>query len=264
MSEEKNLLERLLDPGPAALWATAGWIIAQFWRRYRSRMAVLRWQVTHQHLAVSGEDALFGKIEVRYNGNPVQNLFFTTLDLQNQSNTDLANIDLNIVAQDGTTIYMAHGAVQGSANTLPFADPFASDLDHFISLPERDPNRARIGAALSIRRDFRVPILNRGGNVRIAMLVHARPGGQPFVNLACDAQSVRLQFQGPQNLTFGVEQKLAALTGLTIGVVIVAGLAAAHLSAAVTAFAAFAVGCVAAALGAVVVRGFRWFGRVIG
>ena len=264
MSEEKTLLERLLDPGPAALWASAGWMIAQFWRRYRARMVVLRWQAGHQPLAVSAQDALFGTIEVRYNGNPVHNLFFTTIDLQNQSNIDLADIDLNIVFQDGTIIYMAHGGVQGSANALPFADPFASDFDRFMKLPANDPNRSAIGAILTRRRDFRVPILNRGGVLKIVMLVQAIPGAQPFVNLACDAQGVRLQFQGPQKLLFGVEQNLATLTGLTIGFVIVAGIAAAHLGPAVTAFAAFAVGCVAAALGVVVVRGFRWFGRVIG
>ena len=264
VSDEKTLLERLLDPVPAVLWASAGWVVAQFWRRYRARMVVLRWQANHQHLAVSAQDALFGTIEVLYNGNQVHNLFFSTIDLQNQSNTDLANIDLNIVFQDGTTIYMAHGAVQGSANTLPFADPFASELDRFIKLPASDPNRPSIGAALTRRRDFRVPILNRGASLRIAMLVQALPGRQPFVNLACDARGVRLQFHGPQNLVFGVERNLAALTGLALGAAIVAGIAASPLGGAAAAFAAFAVGCVTAALGAAVVRGFRWVGRILG
>lgn len=258
------MFERLLDPIPAVVWSSAGWIVAQFWRRFRARMTILRWQAGHVPVAVSGQDAVFGTIEVLYNGNQVHNLFFTTIDLQNQSNTDLADIDLNIVFQDGTTIFMARGAVQGSANALPFADPFDRELDRFIKLSPTDPNRASLGVALALRRDFRVPVLNRGASLKISMLVQAPPGRQPFVSLACDAKGVRLLFQGPQNLVFGVERNLAVLTGISIGLAIVTGIIASPLSPIAAALAAFAVGLVVGILGAGVVRGFRWFIRTVG
>jgi hypothetical protein len=158
---------------------------------------------------------------------------------------------------------MAHGVVQGSANTLPFAEPFASEADRFMKLPADDPNRFAIAAGLLPRRDFRVPVLNRGASLRIVLLVQALPGRQPVVHLACDAQSVRLQFQGPQNLVFGVERKLSVLTGLLIGALMIAGIAMSPMPAPATAFAAFAVGCLTAALGAALVRGFRWFLRIL-
>src|SRR5262245_41563386 len=122
------ILGQLLATLPAAVWVAIGALFAHLWHRYRSRMTTLRWQAAHQPLGVSTQDALFGTIEVRYNGQPVHNLFFTTIDLQNQSNSDLKEIDLNLVFEDGTIIFMAHGAVQGSANMLPFAEPFNSEL----------------------------------------------------------------------------------------------------------------------------------------
>jgi hypothetical protein len=264
MSEGASLLQRLLDPLPAAVWAIAGWVLAQFWRRYRARIVVLTWEAQHQALAVSTQDARFGTIQVLYNGEQVHNLFFTRIAVQNQSNADLTDLDLNIVFNDGTTIFIAHGAVEGSANALPFAEPFASEADRFMKLPADDPNRPAIAAGLLRRRDFRVPVLNRRGSLTIGMLVQAPPGKQPFVHLASDSRGVRLQFQVPQHLIFGVERKLAALTGLLLGILIIAGLIISPMPAASAALAAFAVGCATAALGAGIVRGVRWLLRILG
>jgi hypothetical protein len=247
----------------AAVWAVAGWVFAQFWRRYRARTVVLTWQAHHEALAVSTQDARFGTIQVLYNGEQVDNLFFTRISVQNQSNTDLTDLDVNIVFNDGTTIFIAHGGVEGSVNALAFAEPFASEVDRFMKLPDDDPNRQAIASGLSQRRDFRVPVLNRGGSITIGMLVQTLPGEQPFVHLASDTRGLRLQFQVPQHLIFGVERKLAALTGLLLGVLIIAGLLISPMSAAAAAFTAFAVGCVTAALGAGIVRGGRWLLRIL-
>jgi hypothetical protein len=263
MGVNADAMQRLLDALPEAIWAAIGALLTHIWHRYRSRMTALRWQAAHLPLGVSAQDALFGTIEVRYNGQPVHNLFFTTIDLQNQSNADLKEVDLNLVFQDGTIIYMAHGEVHGSANMLPFAEPFNSDLNRFLGLQPQDPNRPALGAALSRRRDFRVPVLNRGASLRIAMLVEAQPGQRPFVNLACDHAGVKLLFQGPQDLLFGVQRGLAAVTGLTAALATVIILVASPINTTATAFIALALGSLTAAIGAGLIRSFRWFLRLL-
>lgn len=264
MSEEKTLLDRLIDPLPAALWTAAGAILAQLWRRYRERMVTLRWQALHQPIAISTQDALFGTVEVRYNGNPVQNLFFSTIDVQNESNSDLTNLDLNLVFNDGTVIYISHGAVQGSANMLPFAESFAADLDRFVGSQPDDPQRPLLAATLSRRRDYRVPSLNRGASLQIGMLVQAQPGRQPIIQLASDHSGLKLIFQGPRHLLFGVDQNIATLTGLLAGIVIIAAISATPLGRGAAMAVGFGVGCVTAVLGALLVRAFRWFHRLLG
>jgi len=48
-------------------------------------MNVLRWEATHNPIAIAAQDALFGKIEVLYNGYAVPNLFLTSIDVVNES-----------------------------------------------------------------------------------------------------------------------------------------------------------------------------------
>lgn len=263
METGTRFLERLWDPVAGPVWAAAGAILAHLWRRYRNRMVALRWQASHHSLATAAQDVVFGTIEVRYNGAVVQNLFLTTVDVQNESSRDLTDVNLNLVFQDGTTIYMAHGAVVGSANVLPFANPFAAELDRFLALPADDPAAGPLGAALSRRRDFCVPVLNRGVSVRIAMLVEASPGRQPFVQLSCDHPGLRLLFQPPRQLLFGVDQRHAALVGFLAGGILVVVVTAAELGPWSIATVAFLIGSLTAVLGAALVRATRWIARAL-
>jgi hypothetical protein len=95
------------------------------------------------------------------------------------------------------------------------------------------------------------------------MLVQALPGQQPFVHLASDTRGIHLRFQVPQHLIFGVERRLAALAGLLLGVLMTAGFIISPMPASAAGFAAFAVGCVTAVLGAAAVRGVRWLLRAL-
>jgi len=264
VSDEKTLWERMRDPLPAAVWAVAGAIVVHLWRRYRERMVTLRWQVSHQPLGFSSQDVLFGTIEIRYNGNPVHNLFFTLIEIQNDSNSDLTNVDLNFVFNDGSEIRMSHGAVQGSANMLPFAEPFETDLRRFLTLQQDDPPKAGLPGTLFRRRDYRVPTLNRGAVVRVGMLVQAQTGQQPFIQVASDHPGLRLVFQAPRSLVLGVNHNLAISIGILAGIAIISGLSVIPIGRAWVIAAAFAIGCFSALLGAGLVRTLRWLRRVFG
>jgi hypothetical protein len=206
---------------------------------------------------------LFGTIEVRYNSQEVQNLFFTTVDLQNLSTTDLRDLDLNLFFRDASVIFMAHGEVLGSANLLPFAEPFKSELDRLLKMQPGDPNAQQLASALQKRRDFRVPVLNRDSSVRIAMVVQALPGRRPFLSLATDHAGVKLVFQGPQDLVFGVPRNMAALAGLVAGAAIVGTLALSAFNPAGTAFIALALGALTAANGAGIIKILRWLTQLL-
>ena len=265
MSElEKSIAERLLDPIPAALWLGVGAILSHLWRRHQGRMVVLRWQALHQPLAVSAQDNLFGTIEVLYNRIPVQNLVITSIEVENESNRDLTNLELNVFFQDGTVIYMAHGGVQGSANALLFTDAFSSELARLSTLAEGDPARPRLLQYLKSRRDFRVPVLNRGAKLTIALLVEAPLGRQPIVRLASDFPAVKLILQGPRQLWYGVDRTLAGWVGLIIGVGVVVSVDRVLSASLLVTLLAFLVGCFVATIGAYAVRTFRWVFRLLG
>ena len=117
---------------------------------------------------------------------------------------------------------------------------------------------------LARRRSFRVPVFNRGASLRIAALVQAPLGSKSLIQLACDHPGLRLLFQPPRHLFFGVDRSLAALVGLLAGLVFVAALVVVPLQPVAVAFLAFAAGSLTAAIGAGVVRGVRWILRLLG
>jgi type IV secretory pathway TrbD component len=96
------------------------------------------------------------------------------------------------------------------------------------------------------------------------MLVQAQPGRQPIIQLASDHPGLRLVFQGPRPLLFGVDQNIATLTGLLAGIIIIAAISATPLGRGAAMAVGFGVGCVTAAVGAFLVRAFRWFRRLLG
>lgn len=263
MGFDQLLIERFTDPFPAALWAAVGAFFTHLWRRYRNRMTVLRWQAWHKAVAVSATDNRFGKIEVLYNNSPVHNVLFCTIEVENESSSDLANLDINVVFQDETTIYMSHGTVQGSMNELPFTSSFSLDLNKLLALPQSDPAYGPLLDRLSRRRDYRVPVLNRGGKLTIALLVQALPSKTPFVHLGCDYPGVKLLAQGPRQLFFGVDMNLAALMGFIVGVALVIYIGTTTLGSLTIAVAAFLIGSLGVMIGAAAVRGFRFLIRLL-
>ena len=264
MSETKTLLNELIDPLPASLWAIGGAILSQMWYRYRQRMVTLRWQVLHQSLGISTNDALFGSIEVRYNNNPVPNLYFSTIDIHNESNSDLSEIELNLVFNDGTVIYISHGAVLGSANNLPFTESFASGLADVVQIPTDDPKWSERATPYMRRRDYRVPTLNRGASVRIGMLVQAPENQTPIIQLASDHLGLKLVYHGPRPLIFGVERNTATLSGLFTGLIAILLVSSTQLGRNSAITVCFVIGCTTAAMGAIVVRAIRWTRRILG
>lgn len=265
MQTEQTIWQKLIDPLPAVLWAGVGAILAHLWQRYRNRMVVLRWQAWHQPIALSAQNPAFGTIEVRYNGNVVQNVFLSRVEIENESNKDLVNLDLNVLYTDGTTIYTAEGLVQGSVNGLLFTPGFAADLNRLLTMSTDDPSHAPLLNHLARRRDFRIPVLNRGGKANIALLVHAPPTGQnPFIHLATDSAGVKLVMQGPRFLLFGVDRNIAALVGLIFGAGLVVVIGTRIGTPYILALVAFIIGAFAAPLGAALVRALRFVRRLFG
>jgi hypothetical protein len=184
-------------------------------------MIVLRWEAHHAHIALSAADARFGNIQVLYNNNPVQNLFTTTVRVENESTTDLSDLDLNLFYTDGSLIYTATAAVSGSANELELSQRFKDRREQLMKTTPNDPTLLALAPSLISRRDFMVPVLNRGGTVTATLLVQNPQGRLPFINVACDHRGVRLVFRGPRQLTFGVNQRTAAITGLVVGLLLI-------------------------------------------
>jgi len=193
-----------------------GAIATHLWLRLVSRMTSLRWEVQHQNVATSIEYALFGRVQVLYNDKPVTNLRLCTVQLENESSRDLTDVEVTLAYSDGTNFLSGGGALQGAANWLPFTNRY-NDVFTRAFKPNANLNLSNTDVDyVRTRREYRIPVLNRGSRVNFYFLVVPSPTSGPKLQLTCVHPGVRLQERPQQAMLLGVPRNQAAVVGLII------------------------------------------------
>lgn len=245
-----------------------------FWERYDKRLAPVRWSVSYNHVAIARADPAFGNIEVRWNGNPVTNLQFCNIEIENESNKDFQDPEVKFWFQDGTRIH-GQGTLQNTAQEFPYTASFQRRLDAVFAaaaavaapvpagaLPSAPPDPAEINLLLG-RREYRIPVLNRGTRFALTFLVHPGGAGQPNLEVYCDHPGVRLLHRAQRPMYRGVVQEQAAWIGLVAAIFLSFGVAQLTDKTAVVATAAFLLAAFAADIGAGLIHLKRGISRAI-
>jgi hypothetical protein len=73
-------------------------------------------------MAFGTEDFGVGTVEVRYNGTPVLNIHSTRIQIQNDSNRDLTDLEVNVRFSEGTWVLRSFGSVTQSVQQIPPTD----------------------------------------------------------------------------------------------------------------------------------------------
>lgn len=197
----------MVELGPKLLLLAIGALAGHLWTRFRSRRIALRWSQEHQSIAVSGEDVRFGKVEVRFNGQTVTNLYAGVVKLENESVTDLTDVVVNIAYADGTVVLVSHANLEGSLQMLPFTDTFER------ALVQRQPADLPY---LTTRRDYRIPVFNRGARAVFVLLLRRDATNPPTGQVAVDHKGVRLRQRPAAVMYFGIPFPIARNVGLAI------------------------------------------------
>lgn len=232
-----------------------GAVLHHLWSRYRARLIPLRWTVQYQALALTTDDTGWGKIEILYDGQPTRNLHLATVQLQNASSRDLANVRIDAAVDAGSSILRSSGQLRGSLQYFPFAPEYGGILDEAM---KRQLTPAEI-AFWSKRSDFVIPVLNRAVVADFRFLIVRGDYALPQLTLGCEHVGVRLTHQPLAAETWGVRQQQAQLVGLIATGGIAAGAAWFHIAPWGIAAVSWAVGLCAILIGAVLVRGWRAF-----
>jgi len=252
---------RIWDPVATSAGAIGMLVCAHLIRRFRERMVTLRWSARHQSIAVSTHDATFGKIEVLYNNNPVQNLSMCFLEIENESTRDLTDLTFSASYSDGTQFLVSMAALRG-ATALLFSSPFAHALTTWRSL--MDPQKSQTLDYISKNREYHIPVLNRGAKVDFAALVMTKTGIQPTVQVICVHRGVRVRQKPPQLVMFGVNQNHAVGVGFVIGIIVIGLLQIVGLIEFWPIFLSFLAGTLVLAIGALAIHFVRLLVRVLG
>jgi hypothetical protein len=264
MTSLADLLSRLWDPVATSAGAVAMAAVGHFVRRFRERMATVRWSAWHQSIAIGGHDDTFGKVEVLHNGVPVHNLSMSYLELENESTRDLTNLHFSVHYADGTRFLYSVALLRGGLG-LALGPIYTAGVTTFLAIPEgQRPANVADYQFLWTTRDYVVPILNRGAKVDFAALVEVPPGINPKAQLTCVHKGVRVRAKPPQPVMFGVNQNHGVSVGFVLGVMGIFVLAQLGAVDFWPIFLAFLAGATVLLLGALALHLVRLVVRVIG
>ena len=215
--------------------------------------------VRHFRVGVSADDAVFGSVRVTWNGNPVANLYSSTVELVNESMKDFENVVVSAFTND-TILLTERTEMVGTASIVNWTDGFRKQLK---VAPGQTPSPEQSDLH-SRRRDYLVPVMNRGQVIRFHFLNASRTENQPSIWLNIIHKGVKLKFRVPQNQIFGVAQSRATLVGAILGFVLVGFIVTFVDSIWIAALSSLIYGFIAQVPGAWVVRAFRWLRDSLG
>jgi hypothetical protein len=161
----------------------------------KNRLAILKWQASHNLIAQAAPDSVFGDLKITFNKVECANIYRTTIRITNGSGKDLKDFEISIRFKEGDAVVYENVWVEGSAWALAWADNFKARVE--ATQPVRDnpdsatPAERQIAFGLNRHRDYHVRALNRSGMVSADFLVHTEQG-QPFVEVMSESAGIKV------------------------------------------------------------------------
>lgn len=197
-----------------------GILTAWLTQRLLNKRGVFSYTVTHNRVGITAEDPIFGSVAVSWNGNPIQNLYLSTIEMKNESMNDYENVVVSAYTSD-TKLMTEQTQLLDSPNILEWSEKYKKQM-HVESGSSPTEHQWNI---YNGQREYVIPILNRGQSIKITYLNSAKSPSAPTIWLSAALKGVKLRFRGPQNQILGVPQGQAAFVGVLIGIAVLMALA---------------------------------------
>ena len=244
---------------PILFGGLAGICTAWVTQRVLNKRGLFSYFVTHNRVGLSSDDSIFGNVSVTWNENPVNHLFFSNIELKNESLNDYENVVIQTYTNT-TDLLSESTHVLGGPNILHWTGSFSEKL-HVE--PGSQPTEAQ-RAIYSGQREYIIPVFNRGDQIRISYLNSAKSDEMPEIWLSASVKGVRVKFQVPTRLVQGVPQDKAGVSGVVVGVVLLIPFAMLVDNVWIVGFFALAFGLFAQLPGAWAIRFYRKAREIIG
>ncbi len=179
-----------------------------------NKRGVFSYTVTHHKVGMSTEDSIFGKISMTWNDRPVQHLYFSTVELKNQSLNDYKNAIITTYTSD-TSLLTESTHILDTPNILYWTEAYRNKL--YVE-PGQSPSNEQ-WAIYCGQREYLVPVFNRGQVIRISYLNEAISDMAPSIWLSASVKGVKVKFREQQQQVLGVSQPQAAVVGIVLGII---------------------------------------------
>jgi hypothetical protein len=199
--------------------AIGGVITAWLTHRVLHKRGTFSYHVDHSRVGITTDDAVFGKVEALWNGNKIQNLYISNVELANESMNDYENIVVQVYTSD-TQLLSESTQVANGPSVLEWTDKYKER----ISVSQNtEPTTAQRGVYFG-QREYAIPVFNRGETVRLTYLNSATTAKTPTIWVAVAIKGVKLKFRVPQPLVLGIPRPRAAIVGILVCLVAVVAL----------------------------------------
>jgi hypothetical protein len=237
----------------------AGAFLGNFVAVYRLRIRFIEYTVNHQPLGLSAEDAVFGSVKVTWQGHEVTNLFLSTLTIQNTTFVDYTNLHFRIFT--GTTLLLTERSEIVDTSFMPtLTEDFMRQI---TAAPGTSPSAAQF-ELVRHRREYMVPVLNRGQRIIFTYLTTVPTAGEaPYVWADMLHPGAQVMFRPAVGEIHGVPVRMALPLGLFVCLVIAVAATALIGKGWIVAILCTSAGLVAQTLGAWVYRAFRFVRGII-
>lgn len=188
-----------------------GIIIKHIWDKYLNRVTKLKYSIWHNYIGSSIEDVKFGSVKLLYNQNELQNLYSSNVIIKNETGKDLSDLELNISCDNGSLILVSHGRNTSSIKELEFTDTYAEIIN------QNNPDDANF---IYTRRDYKIPVINRGDTIEITLLTTNFNNQRPVLYASTEQKGVKLKYYLEPIKLLGVSQLSSTLIGLIASILI--------------------------------------------
>ena len=151
--------------------------------RFKNRIVRLKFKKNVFQLATAIQNNFLGNIEVLYNNRKTNHLSLITVEVRNDSNTDLEKVKIDFWV-DNTSQMLAHQAnYVKSGNSILLEDTYLQEFTNVLQLNTEDsrlkevnPNHETPGLTQRLNwilanKSFNLPVFNRDTSVKFQILV---------------------------------------------------------------------------------------------
>lgn len=236
-----------------------GSVFTLFIQRFLSKRGIFTYNVRHNRVGVSADDPIFGSVQVTWNNSPVANLYSSTIELRNDSLNDYENVVVRVFTHD-CILLTERTDLLGTARILEWTENFKRTID----VPDGEQPTGEQQDFYNRKREYLIPVFNRGQVARLTFLNVATTENQPSLWLDILHKGVKVKFRVPPEKFIGVSRPLAVLVGTMLGCLIFGIIIAVVDTVWVAALIFFVYGLFVLVPGALMIRLWRWLRDVFG
>jgi len=174
-----------------------------------NRRALFTYRVSHSQIGVSGEDPIYGTVQVLWNNKPIESqLYLSTVEVTNTSTRDFDDVDVTIYSSS-TELLTEKSELVNTTRIIDYSENYKRQLD-VADGENPSPSQSQLHAR---RREYYIPAMVRGQVARFEYLNAAEAGARPAIHAEVIRSGIKVRQKADEPKIWGESTKRAAVAG---------------------------------------------------